>query len=208
MRPLKKTITPRKEPTQDRAKEKVELILEATTQLLEKDGFEKTSTNMIAEKAGISIGSLYQYFPTKDAIFSTMMKIYMDNHFEMIEKAVKESESKSLEEILHFLVSSIIDRKRKEVRFNKMFAQKMIGYNFVNLLHEQDERFIELFKEHLKPFDKEIRKDNLELSLYLMIQTMKMIPVAIMFQSRFKLDDPNLIEELTHLFYQHLKKDK
>jgi AcrR family transcriptional regulator len=60
--------SPRKRPLQQRAIATVEAIVEASAHILEKDGFAHYSTNAIAERAGVSIGSLYQYFPSKDAI--------------------------------------------------------------------------------------------------------------------------------------------
>jgi AcrR family transcriptional regulator len=59
---------PRKRPLQSRAVATVAAIVEAAAHILEKDGLDGYSTNAIAERAGVSIGSLYQYFPNKDAI--------------------------------------------------------------------------------------------------------------------------------------------
>ena len=60
----------RKKPIQRRSKATVDAVLEAGTQLLLTIGYDKASTNKIAEKAGVSIGSLYEYFPGKEAIFA------------------------------------------------------------------------------------------------------------------------------------------
>lgn len=65
----KKVVKPRKKGSQARSKQTVEFIMEAAAQVLEEKGFEKATTDRIAEKAGVSIGTLYQYFPNKDAIF-------------------------------------------------------------------------------------------------------------------------------------------
>ena len=59
----------KKTPVQARSKATVDAILGAATGLLFKIGYEKTSTNRIAEATGVSIGSLYEYFPGKDAIY-------------------------------------------------------------------------------------------------------------------------------------------
>ena len=56
-------------PTQDRAQVTVEAMLEAAVKLLKKGGSSAITTNRIAETAGVSIGSVYQYFPNKRAIF-------------------------------------------------------------------------------------------------------------------------------------------
>jgi AcrR family transcriptional regulator len=61
-------INPRKQATQARAATTIEIILEAAAHILERDGFEGYTTNAIAKRAGVSIGSIYQYFPNKDAI--------------------------------------------------------------------------------------------------------------------------------------------
>src|ERR1700761_6183432 len=61
-------LAPRKTAKQTRAQFTVEAILEAAAELFEKYGYAGTTTNRIAERAGVSIGSLYQYFPNKDAI--------------------------------------------------------------------------------------------------------------------------------------------
>lgn len=59
---------PRKQPKQARARATVEAIVEATAHVLVEDGFERLSTNRVAKRAGVSIGSLYQYFPDKQAL--------------------------------------------------------------------------------------------------------------------------------------------
>jgi AcrR family transcriptional regulator len=61
-------IKPRKEAHQDRSKATVEAILRAAARILVKSGYEPMTTNRVAEAAGVSVGSLYQYFPNKQAI--------------------------------------------------------------------------------------------------------------------------------------------
>lgn len=67
-RPSPDTLEPRKTARQMRATHTVEAIIEAAARIFEVEGFEGYTTNAIAQKAGVSIGSLYQYFPNKDAI--------------------------------------------------------------------------------------------------------------------------------------------
>jgi AcrR family transcriptional regulator len=61
-------LKPRKTPGQSRSIETVGVILEAAARVLEEQGFDGYTTNAVAERAGVSIGSLYQYFPNKDAM--------------------------------------------------------------------------------------------------------------------------------------------
>ncbi|MES2739344.1 MAG: helix-turn-helix domain-containing protein [Pseudomonadota bacterium] len=67
-------LDPRKAPSQARAARTVETILEGAAHILERHGLEAYTTNAIAARAGVSIGSLYQYFPTKDAVTAALIE--------------------------------------------------------------------------------------------------------------------------------------
>src|SRR5262250_3209857 len=75
-RPRKTKLKPRKMPGQARSQETVSVILEASARILESDGLHGFNTNAIAAKAGISVGSLYQYFPNKDSIVLALIGSY------------------------------------------------------------------------------------------------------------------------------------
>src|ERR1700742_738020 len=71
--PQRLPLKPRKTPTRPSAADTVAAIIEAAAQVLETEGFEGFNTNAIARRAGVSIGSLYQYFPGKDALTIALM---------------------------------------------------------------------------------------------------------------------------------------
>jgi len=72
-------LEPRKAPSQERSRAKVEQILQATHQLLESQGLEKLTTNAIAKQAGMSVGSLYQYFPNKQAVIFELYQRWLNS---------------------------------------------------------------------------------------------------------------------------------
>ncbi len=76
-----KSVTPRKPPIQKRSRETVEVILEAATQVFIQMRYSAGTTNRIAERAGVSIGSLYQYFPNKDAIPASLAERHLTESF-------------------------------------------------------------------------------------------------------------------------------
>src|SRR6185369_10221121 len=79
-RPTKKKtpIAPRKAPRQERAQATVEALLEATAAVLRAEGYDGLTTNKVAEAAGVSVGSLYQYYPGKDALVTAVLLRYAD----------------------------------------------------------------------------------------------------------------------------------
>ncbi|HMY20255.1 MAG TPA: TetR/AcrR family transcriptional regulator [Polyangium sp.] len=70
--------TPRKKPQQARSRATVDAILIAATYILERDGWSRFTTNRVAEKAGVNIASLYQYFPNKEALIEALRQVHID----------------------------------------------------------------------------------------------------------------------------------
>jgi AcrR family transcriptional regulator len=74
--PRKRQASPlrvRKEPRQQRSRQMVEAILQAAAELFADLGYARATTNKIAERAGVSVGSLYQYFPNKDSLLAGLL---------------------------------------------------------------------------------------------------------------------------------------
>jgi len=102
----KKPATPRKRPLQARSRETYAAILEATARILEAEGLEAANTNAIAERAGVSVGSLYQYFPDKAAIFAELIIASETELGDMLEALVSSTGAQTLEERLALLVQA------------------------------------------------------------------------------------------------------
>jgi AcrR family transcriptional regulator len=77
-------LIPRKKPSQARARATMDAILEAAAQVFADKGYAAATTNHIAQRAGVSIGSLYQYFPNKDAILYSLMEQHVLDGHELI----------------------------------------------------------------------------------------------------------------------------
>ncbi len=66
-------LSPRKRPRQKRSAATVEVILDGAARILEREGLDAFNTNAVAVAAGVSVGSLYQYFPGKDAVMAALL---------------------------------------------------------------------------------------------------------------------------------------
>jgi len=67
-------VTLRRQPTQARSRERVERILEATAAIVDADGLDAVTTNAIAEQAGLPVGTLYQFFPNREAVLHALLE--------------------------------------------------------------------------------------------------------------------------------------
>jgi AcrR family transcriptional regulator len=104
-------LKPRKEPTQPRARETVAVMLEAAAQVLEAAGRAAFNTNAVAERAGVSIGSLYQYFPGKDALLLALMKREKQRFREDAEASLAHPDGRAaLEHLVAAAVRQQLDR--------------------------------------------------------------------------------------------------
>jgi AcrR family transcriptional regulator len=84
---LPRALAPRKRPGQGRSRDTVDAILRAAVELFAARGYARTSTNAVAERAGVSVGSLYQYFPNKDAILTALL----EQHLQAVDAAIRTS---------------------------------------------------------------------------------------------------------------------
>src|SRR3954463_14779706 len=121
MPPRTRTV-PRKAPKQQRSKETVDVILAATARVLVKEGYDRASTNKIADAAGVSIGSLYQYFPTKEALVAAVIHRHMNEMMEVIQASFIRVASLPLAEAVRELVKVMIDAHRVEPKLHRVLV--------------------------------------------------------------------------------------
>lgn len=100
-----------KEPRQSRSKALVDAILEATTRVLPAVGNDKLTTAKVAEAAGVSVGSLYQYFPSKDALVAAVIEMAVKSCSANVEKKIDQIglENASVEESVNSMVDFMIE---------------------------------------------------------------------------------------------------
>src|SRR5436853_3044541 len=86
----KERLHPRKQPLQARAQRTVDVLLKAAAQVFARRGYAGATTNHIAERAGVSIGSLYEYFPSKDAILVALLEHHVHEGEAVLARAAAE----------------------------------------------------------------------------------------------------------------------
>lgn len=167
---LKKKLPPRKKAVQGRAKQTVKSILEATAHIIERTGMDDLSTNQIAKKAGVSIGSLYQYFPSKESILSDLINNELNSHIDNIKEHISQMEDATLEEFIDEILTTILTmfEKKKRIRY---ILFKFIPRGLTPKIHEIEDELHKILYEELLKFDELKDVENLSLKAYIIIHS-------------------------------------
>jgi len=99
----------RRQPVQRRARQTVEAVLDAVVRIVKREGIKAVTTNHVAEVAGVSIGSVYQYFPDKRAIFIALHRRHIEEIDRMVEARLMDHAESSLEELIRAMVEAMIE---------------------------------------------------------------------------------------------------
>ena len=131
---------PRKEPRQERSRATVDAILTAAAEVFERSGYDRTTTDAIAERAGFSVGTVYQYFPTKDALLRKLVEHHIVAIVRALTPLILESDAST--ELTTFL-SSLTHRyfavRRKAPRlFQVLYEQAPIPEDLLERVLEAE----------------------------------------------------------------------
>ncbi|MGA8443546.1 MAG: TetR/AcrR family transcriptional regulator [Candidatus Sulfotelmatobacter sp.] len=149
-RPRKNTLRVRKAPGQARSQETVGVILEASARILESDGLRAFNTNAIAAKAGVSIGSLYQYFPNKDSIVLALIGSFEKAFHDTVVQAVRDGKGEGLKSRLRLVVRALVSAHYYRPRLSRVLEteEERLGSEADSAAFH--ESMLQLLRDHQK----------------------------------------------------------
>jgi AcrR family transcriptional regulator len=118
-------LSPRKSPRQERSRATVEAILEAATDILIRQGAGRLTTNRIAERAGVNIASLYQYFPGKHAIIAELRRRHGAKERAAVRRVLVEGRGSDLEAMVRALVSMGVAAHAVNPELHRVFTEEL-----------------------------------------------------------------------------------
>ncbi|WP_158817553.1 TetR/AcrR family transcriptional regulator [Methylocapsa sp. S129] len=137
MTTAKRTFT-RREPRQQRSRQTVDWVLEAVQLVVKRHGTQAITTNRIAEAAGVSVGSLYQYFPDKRAIFTALHDRHVDDVRQVIGQTTAACASAPLQEFTRELVQGLVNVHAEGAELHEIVSSAVpeSALGFKNALHD------------------------------------------------------------------------
>ena len=150
------TLHPRKAPRQARSTATVEVILEAATRVLTEESLSGFNTNRIAQVAGVSVGSFYQYFPNKAALVATLIERAQAALADAVDGCIAQSRDKPLAKVLAELTDIAIDHQFRNPVFAAALDHEERRLPLDAVLRDAQERLINsiqtLLNDHHQDF--------------------------------------------------------
>ncbi|WP_447762264.1 TetR/AcrR family transcriptional regulator [Sphingopyxis panaciterrae] len=203
----KPQTTPRKIASQARARATVDALVEATARILVRDGFDRASTNRIAEAAGVSIGSLYQYFPSKEALVVAVIERHNHDLMTIVTAAFAKANGKPLAAAIRLLVVAAIDAHRVDPELHRVLAEQTPRSGaLANIeLFQRDAHSI--FRSYLEENRSGIRVRDLDLAAFICVTSIEALThTAVIHRPDILVDErvEQLVEETSGLIAGYL----
>lgn len=161
---------PRKSPAQSRSRATVEAILDAAAHILVTQGFAAASTNRIAEKAGVSIGSLYQYFPNKAVLIGALRRRHAEAMRSTILQLAGSAASAPLHEAVRCLIHAVMQAHRIDPALHRILAQEAPRTDFADSRGDIDHDLRQAVCALLRARQNEVLPTDPELAAALLVR--------------------------------------
>ena len=198
---------PRKSPSQQRSQLTVAALLKATAHILVKEGYESASTNRIAAAAGVSIGSLYQYFPSKEALVAAVVDRHMQEMLELLRAAVERVREQPVEAATRELVKVMIDAHRVDPRLHRALVEQVPRVGRLENVRAIDREAYTLIRAYLEAHRDELRVADLDVASFVCVATVEALTHAAVVNRPEVLSDKSGVfaEEVTRLVVGYLR---
>lgn len=199
---------PRKHASQERSRATVDALVEATARILVREGFDKASTNRIAEVAGVSVGSLYQYFPGKEALVVAVIERHNQAIMQVVRSALAEVASLPIGKGVRRLVAAAVEAHSIDPRLHRVLAEQIPRTGRLENAEAFNRETHVLFRAYLEDHRDELRMADLELAAFVCGTSIEALTHnAVLHHSEMLTDAAvgTLVDETTRLVLGYLQ---
>lgn len=158
----------------------VDNILEAAGQVLSEKGYAGMNTNLVAERAGVSVGSVYQYFPHKDSLIAALHERHASHMYQVINAVLDASNKASLRSQIESMVRALLAAHLVEPKLHKVLEREFPFFDAPQGDSETDQSIAKRVRALLEQFKDHIRPRNLDLATWVVLKiTESMVHAAV-----------------------------
>jgi AcrR family transcriptional regulator len=195
-----------KNPKQERSKVTFKSILEASVQILTRSKNDKLNTREVAERAGVSVGSLYQYFTSADAIFLTLVKEQNAKDNALAVKVFEENPHLPAEAKLTLVFEQLIRAHLVNAKIRGIFIKKAFSLSILEAITKDVEATVQFLFEQLKSEITPDPKRDVDLMIFVLSRSLfATLLGGVLEASRIEGREHELAKELTYLSLSFLR---
>jgi AcrR family transcriptional regulator len=193
---------PRKRPKQRRSKITVDAILEATARVLVHEGYEKASTNRIAKVAGVSIGSLYQYFPSKESLVLALIEQHCEHMLKLLVESSVTLATAPLDEAIRTYVKAMLAAHAVDPALHRVLMTEVMHLG-LERLNDMEAQARAILKQYLDQRRGEILPQDTYTAAFVLVSAVEAITYRAMIDAKV-LTSQALEDEICALVLRYL----
>lgn len=205
VRRKKAAVSARKKPIQARSQATVRAILDAAAHVLSKEGYDNASTNRVAERAGVSIGSLYQYFPGKESLVAALIDEHRARSLEVFVEKAGEVAGAPLPVAVETLVEALVEAHEADPQLHRVLMEQVPRVGSLKLLLDDlDVRVGTVVRAILAARRDEIGPRDLDAATFVVVNAVETLVHRAVLDQR--LSRETLVRETTALVVRYLAR--
>jgi AcrR family transcriptional regulator len=196
--------TGRKPPQQSRSRVTVVTILDATIRILEQEGNEAATTTRIAEVAGVSVGTLYQYFSNRDAILAALQDREFERATEFMLRVLSEGRGGTPFAIARRVIEGLLELYAACPALHRLLVVEGLRVTLTDRIKAFDLRMVTAIRAFLSHTALPLRRTNLDAAAFVIYHSVRATMLARLLEAPPGLDDRVLVDELADLLVGYL----
>ena len=196
--------TPRKRPRQSRSRATVDTMLEATARVLVKRGFDGLTTNLVAQTAGVSVGTLYQYFPNKAALVGALIEKHVEDMSALCLAELTRVAREPLGVAIRSVIEALIRAHAVEPELHRVLTEQVPRVGRMAKLRDIDALVHRMVAGLLATRKAELAIQDPELTAFILVSAIEAITRRATLFSPELLRDPRLVDEACMMVRRYL----
>ena len=187
----------------------MDVILDATARVLTEQGLDQLTTNAVAELAGVSVGSIYQYFPGKEALFAELRRRHQREVNEAISDALNSSTDLDFEDSLRLLIRANVEVHAKAPRLHYLLTKQ---YRDVRFEANADEQRVSLVVSEYSPIERYLQNSagvpqaRAKTMARVCVEIVESLTHASVIHEKLHLSNDELVEEIVCVVLGYLSR--
>ncbi len=171
-----------------------------------KRGYQETTTNAIALAAGVSIGSLYQYYPNKEAIVAALLDAHLEETQEWLRRAMIPALEQPLAEAARTLIEGLIAAHRVDPDLHRVFVEELPRIATFARIHELEQETLAMVRTYLEARVPHLsKKRNLDTMSFVIVHAVEALTHGVVLFRRDLLSDPTFVDEVARLVVRYVE---